>query len=156
MNIDLTFFGQLVSFAILVWFTTRYIWPPINRAIEERQKKVAEGLAAAEKARAELKDADARVAEEIRHARQQAAEIIERAQAQANGMIEAARAEATAESERIKAAAAAEVASMQQQAREELRAWVARLAVQGAEKIVQREIDANAHKAMLDQLVSGM
>jgi F-type H+-transporting ATPase subunit b len=156
MNIDLTFFGQLVSFAILVWFTTRYIWPPINRAIEERQKKVAEGLAAAEKARAELKDADARVAEEIRHARQQAAEIIERAQAQANGMIEAARAEATAESERIKAAAAAEVASMQQQARAELRAWVARLAVQGAEKIVQREIDANAHKAMLDQLVSGM
>ncbi|MGN6741565.1 F0F1 ATP synthase subunit B [Dyella sp.] len=154
MDINLTFLGQMVSFAILVWFTTKFIWPQLNAAIEERQKKVAEGLAAAERARAELKDADAKAAVEIRQARQQAAEIVERAQQQANQIVDKARAEALVEAARVKAAATEEVASMQQRAREELRGWVGRLAVQGAEKIVQREIDASAHKAMLDQLAA--
>src|ERR1700761_3479072 len=154
MNINLTFLGQMVSFAILVWFTTKFIWPQLNHAIEERQKKVADGLAAAEKARAELKDADAKVATEIKAARQQANEIIERAQQQANQIVEKARAGAPTEANRVKAAAADDIASQQQKAREELRSWVGRLAVQGAEKIVQREVDATAHKAMLDQLVS--
>lgn len=154
MDINLTFLGQMVSFAILVWFTTKFIWPQLNTAIEERQKKVAEGLAAAERARAELKDADAKAAVEIKQARQQAAEIVERAQQQANQIVDKARAEALVEAARVKAAATEEVASMQQRAREELRGWVGRLAVQGAEKIVQREIDASAHKAMLDQLAA--
>lgn len=156
MDINLTFLGQMVSFAILVWFTTKFIWPQLNHAIEERQKKVADGLAAAERARAELKDADAKAAVEIKQARQQAAEIVERAQQQANQIVDKAREEALAEAARVKAAAAEEVASMHQRAREELRSWVGRLAVQGAEKIVQREIDANAHKAMLDQLAAEM
>ncbi|MGO4702929.1 F0F1 ATP synthase subunit B [Dyella sp. 2RAB6] len=154
MNINLTFLGQMVSFAILVWFTTKFIWPQLNAAIEERQKKVAEGLAAAEKARTELKDADAKVATEIKQARQQAAEIIERAQQQANQIVDKARQDAVAETGRLKAQAGEEIASMQQRAREELRSWVGRLAVQGAEKIVQREVDASAHKALLDQLVA--
>ena len=154
MDINLTFLGQMVSFAILVWFTTKFIWPQLNAAIEERQKKVAEGLAAAERVRAELKDADAKAAVEIKQARQQAAEIVERAQQQANQIVDKARAEALVEAARVKAAATEEVASMQQRAREELRGWVGRLAVQGAEKIVQREIDASAHKAMLDQLAA--
>ena len=154
MDINLTFLGQMVSFAILVWFTTKFIWPQLNAAIEERQKKVAEGLAAAERARAELKDADAKAAVEIKQARQQAAEIVERAQQQASQIVDKARAEALVEAARVKAAATEEVASMQQRAREELRGWVGRLAVQGAEKIVQREIDASAHKAMLDQLAA--
>jgi F-type H+-transporting ATPase subunit b len=154
MKIDLTFLGQMVSFAILVWFTTKFIWPQLNHAIEERQRKVADGLAAAEKARAELKDADVKVAAEIKQARQQSAEIVERAQAQANLLIEKAHADAAAEAARVKDAAATEIASMRQQAREELREWVSRLAIQGAEKIVQREVDASAHKAMLDQLVA--
>ncbi|MFK2902603.1 F0F1 ATP synthase subunit B [Dyella ginsengisoli] len=154
MDINLTFLGQMVSFAILVWFTTKFIWPQLNAAIEERQKKVAEGLAAAERARAELKDADAKAAVEIKQARQQAAEIVERAQQQANQIVDKARAEALVEAARVKAAATEEVASMQQRAREELRGWVGRLAIQGAEKIVQREIDATAHKAMLDQLAA--
>jgi F-type H+-transporting ATPase subunit b len=154
MKIDLTFLGQMVSFAILVWFTTKFIWPQLNHAIEERQRKVADGLAAAEKARAELKDADVKVAAEIKQARQQSAEIVERAQAQANLLIEKAHADAAAEAARVKESAATEIASMRQQAREELREWVSRLAIQGAEKIVQREIDASAHKAMLDQLVA--
>jgi F-type H+-transporting ATPase subunit b len=156
MDINLTFLGQMVSFAILVWFTTKFIWPQLNHAIEERQKKVADGLAAAERARAELKDADAKAAVEIKQARQQAAEIVERAQQQANQIVDKAREEALVEAARVKAAAAEEVASMHQRAREELRSWVGRLAVQGAEKIVQREIDANAHKAMLDQLAAEM
>ena len=154
MEINMTFLGQMISFAILVWFTTKFIWPQLNGAIEERQKKVAEGLATAERARAELKDADAKVAIEIKQARQQSTEIIDRAQAQANQIIEKARAEAIDEINRLKASAQDEIASMAQRAREQLREQVGALAVKGAEKIVQREIDPAAHKALLDQLAA--
>ncbi|NID16297.1 MULTISPECIES: F0F1 ATP synthase subunit B [Luteibacter] len=154
MEINMTFLGQMISFAILVWFTTKFIWPQLNGAIEERQKKVAEGLAAAERARAELKDADAKVATEIKQARLQATEIIDKAQQQANQMLDKARAEATAEINRLKAQAQDEIASMAQRAREQLREQVGALAVKGAEKIVQREIDPAAHKALLDQLAA--
>lgn len=154
MEINMTFLGQMISFAILVWFTTKFIWPQLNGAIEERQKKVAEGLAAAERARAELKDADAKVAAEIKQARQQSTEIIDKAQAQANAIIEKARVEATDEINRLKAQAQDEIASMAQRAREQLREQVGTLAIKGAEKIVQREIDPAAHKALLDQLAA--
>ena len=156
MNINMTFLGQMLSFAILVWFTTKFIWPQINGAIEERQKKVADGLDAAERARAELKDADARVAVEIKQARQQSAEIIDKAQQQANQIIDKAKQDAIVEGTRQKATAAADIESMTHRAREELRGQVASLAVSGAEKILKREIDANAHKALLDQLVAEM
>jgi F-type H+-transporting ATPase subunit b len=154
MEINMTFLGQMISFAILVWFTTKFIWPQLNGAIEERQKKVAEGLAVAERARAELKDADAKVAVEIKQARLQATEIIDKAQQQANQLLEKARAEATGEINRLKAQAQDEIASMAQRAREQLREQVGALAVRGAEKIVQREIDPAAHKALLDQLAA--
>jgi F-type H+-transporting ATPase subunit b len=154
MEINMTFLGQMISFAILVWFTTKFIWPQLNGAIEERQKKVAEGLAAAERARAELKDADAKVATEIKQARLQATEIIDKAQQQANQLLDKARAEATNEINRLKAQAQDEIASMAQRDREQLREQVGALAVKGAEKIVQREIDPAAHKALLDQLAA--
>jgi F-type H+-transporting ATPase subunit b len=154
MEINMTFLGQMISFAILVWFTTKFIWPQLNGAIEERQKKVAEGLAAAERARAELKDADAKVATEIKQARLQATEIIDKAQQQGNQILEKARAEAIDEINRLKAQAQDEIASMAQRAREQLREQVGALAVLGAEKIVQREIDPAAHKALLDQLAT--
>jgi F-type H+-transporting ATPase subunit b len=154
MEINMTFLGQMISFAILVWFTTKFIWPQLNGAIEERQKKVAEGLAAAERARAELKDADAKVAVEIKQARLQATEIIDKAQQQANQLLEKARTEATGEINRLKAQAQDEIASMAQRAREQLREQVGALAVRGAEKIVQREIDPAAHKALLEQLAA--
>ena len=154
MEINMTFLGQMISFAILVWFTTKFIWPQLNGAIEERQKKVAEGIAAAERARAELKDADAKVAVEIKQARLQATEIIDKAQQQGNQLLEKARAEATEEINRLKAQAQDEIASMAQRAREQLREQVGALAVRGAEKIVQREIDPAAHKALLDQLAT--
>jgi F-type H+-transporting ATPase subunit b len=154
MNINMTFLGQMLSFAILVWFTTKFIWPQINGAIEERQKKVADGLAAAERARSELKDADAKVAVEIRQARLQATEIIDKAQQQANQILDKARADAVGEINRLKAVAQDDIASMAQRAREQLRERVGALAVQGATKIVQREIDPAAHKALLDQLAA--
>jgi F-type H+-transporting ATPase subunit b len=154
MNINMTFLGQMLSFAILVWFTTKFIWPQINGAIEERQKKVADGLAAAERARSELKDADAKVAVEIKQARLQATEIIDKAQQQANQILDKARADAVGEINRLKAVAQDDIASMAQRAREQLRERVGALAVQGATKIVQREIDPAAHKALLDQLAA--
>ncbi len=154
MNINVTLFGEAIAFALLIWFAVHFIWPPLINAIEERQKKIADGLAAAERARSELKDADAQAADEIRKARQQAAEIIDKAQQQGNQILEKARADAVAEINRQKATAADDIASMAERAREELRTQVGTLAVRGAEKIVQREIDASAHKAYLDQLAA--
>ena len=154
MNIGYTLLGQAISFALLIWLTMKFIWPPLMNAIKERQQKIADGLAAAEKARTELKDADERIAEEVRKARQQASEIIDRAQQQGNQIIEKAKAEAQQEIERQKQMAQDEVAHMAQQARDQLREKVGSLALAGAEKIVQREIDPAAHKAMLDQLVT--
>lgn len=154
MDFNATLIGEMISFAILIWFCVHFIWPHLNKAIEDRQIKIAEGLNAAERAHAELKDADNKVAAEIKQARLQANEIVDRAQSQANQIVDKARAEAVTEAGRLKAAAAEEIVSMQQRAREELRGWVGRLAVQGAEKIVQREVDVNAHKAMLDQLAA--
>jgi len=154
MNLNMTFFGQILSFAILVWFTMKFIWPPLNAALEERQKKIAEGLAAADRARKELADADARVAEEIKSARVEAGAIIERAHQQATAIVEKAKQDAIVEATKQKAVAAAEIESMAHKAREELRGKVASLAVAGAEKILHREIDAGAHKALIDELVA--
>ncbi len=154
MNIGYTLLGQAISFALLIWLTMKFIWPPLMNAIKERQQKIADGLAAAEKARTELKDADERIAEEVRKARQQASEIIDRAQQQGNQIIEKAKAEAQQEIERQKRLAQDEVAQMAQQARDQLREKVGSLALAGAEKIVQREIDPATHKALIDQLAA--
>lgn len=154
MNPNATLLGQAIAFAILIWFTMKFIWPPLMAAIEERQKKIADGLAAADRARQELADADARVADEVRKARVEAAAIIDKAHQQAGAIVEKAKQDAIAEGNRQKAAAAAEIDSMAHRAREQLRGQVATLAVAGAEKILKREIDGNAHKALIDQLVT--
>ena len=152
MNVNATLLGQAITFAILIWFTMKFIWPPLLGAIEERQKKIADGLAAAERARQELSDADARVADEIRKARDEANQIIERANQQYGQIVDKAKMDAVAEAARQKAAAAAEIESLSHQAREVLRQQVAALAVAGAEKILKSEIDANRHRDLLDQL----
>ena len=154
MEIGMTLLGQALSFAILIWFTMKFIWPPLTKAMDDRAQRIAEGLNAAERAKAELKDADARVAEEIKKARAQAAEIIDKAHAQANQIVDKAKADALLEAARVKATAQAEVEGMVGKAREQLRGQVATLAVQGASKILQREINPDAHKALLDQLVT--
>ena len=154
MEIGMTLLGQALSFAILIWFTMKFIWPPLTKAMDDRAQRIAEGLNAAERAKAELKDADARVAEEIKKARVQATEIVDKAHAQANQIIDKAKADALLEAARVKATAQTEVEGMVGKAREQLRGQVATLAVQGASKILQREINPDAHKALLDQLVT--
>ncbi len=154
MDINATLIGEAIAFAILIWFCVSFVWPPLLAAIEERQKKIADGLAAADRAKAELKDADARVADEIKKARAQAAEIVEKANQQANQIVDKAKADALLEAARVKATAQAEIDGMVGKARETLRNQVSTLAVQGASKILQREINPDAHKALLDQLVA--
>jgi F-type H+-transporting ATPase subunit b len=154
VSINATLIAQIIVFGILVWVTMKVIWPPIMKAMDERAARIADGLSAADRAKAELKDADARVAEEIKKARAQAAEIIEKAQQQGNQVIDKAKADALLEAARLKATAQTEIEGMVGKAREQLRGQVATLAVQGAQKIIQREINADTHKALLDQLVA--
>jgi F-type H+-transporting ATPase subunit b len=152
MNLNATLIVQSLVFVILGWVTMKFIWPPLIRAIEERQKKIADGLAAADRARKELADADARVADEIKRARADAASIADKAHAQANQIVDKARADAQVEAGRVRAAAEAEIANLSHRAREALRQQVASLAVLGAERILQREIDAQRHRDLLDAL----
>lgn len=156
MTINATLIAQMIVFLILIWITMKYIWPHLMTAMDERARRISEGLSAAEKARKDLADADARVADEIRKARTEAAAIIDKAHQQAGQIVEKAKQDAIVEATRQKATAAADIESMAHRAREELRSQVASLAVSGAEKILKREIDANAHKALLDQLVAEM
>ena len=154
MNLNMTFFGQMITFIVLIWFTMKFIWPPLNKAIEERQQKIAEGLAAAEQSQKNLAQAQQSVDAELRSARTKANEIIEQAHQRANQIIDQAKNDAVGEANRQKAAAEAEIAAASNRAREELRKQVSTLAVTGAEKLLKREIDANAHKALLDELAS--
>ncbi|RNF82208.1 F0F1 ATP synthase subunit B [Montanilutibacter psychrotolerans] len=150
----MTFLGQMISFAILVWFTMKFIWPPLNAAIEERQKKIAEGLAAADSSQKALAQAQQTADEALREARSKANEIIDQAHHRANQIIEQAKTDAVVEATRQKAMADAEIVASANRAREDLRKQVSTLAVSGAEKLLKREIDANAHKALLDELAA--
>ena len=154
MNLNYTLLGQMISFAILIWFTVKFIWPPLMRAIEERQQKIAEGLAAADNSQKALAQAQDKVNDELKAARAKANEIIDQAHQRANQIVDAARTEAIAEGTRQKALAASEIESSGNRAREELRRHVSALAVTGASKLLGREIDANAHKALLDELAA--
>lgn len=154
MNPNITLLGQMISFAILIWFTVKFIWPPLMKAIEERQQKIADGLAAADKAKADLEQAEDKVNEELKVARAKANEIIEQAHQRANQIVDQAKNDAVAEAGRQKALAEAEIAAAANRAKEDLRKQVSALAVSGAEKLLKREIDANAHKALLDELAA--
>jgi F-type H+-transporting ATPase subunit b len=152
MNINLTLFAQALAFAGLIWIIATKIWPPLLRAIEERQQKIAEGLAAADNSQKALEQAQASADVVVREARVKANEIIEQAHQRANQIVEQAHTEAVAEANRQKELAQAEIASASTRAREGLRTQVSALAVAGAEKLIRREIDANAHRALLDEL----
>ena len=154
MTINATLIAQMIVFLILIWVTMKFIWPPLTLAMDERAKRIAEGLSAAEKARKDLADADARVADEIRKARSEATGIIDKAHQQASQIIEKAKQDAIVEATRQKATAAADIESMAHRAREELRGQVASLAVSGAEKILKREIDQNRHRELLTELAA--
>ena len=152
MNLNATLIVQTIVFLILGWITMKFIWPPLMQAIEERQKKIADGIAAADRAKKELAEADSRVADEIKKARIEAASITDRAQKQYNEILDRAKVDAVSEAARVKAAAEDEIANLSFKAREVLRQQVAALAVAGAEKILRREIDANGHRDLLEAL----
>lgn len=152
MNIGLTMLSQAVAFAIFIWFTIKFIWPPLMKAIEQRQRQIAEGLAAAERGKQDLELAAKRAAEELQRARAQAGEIISQAEKRGAVVIEEAKSAAKAEAERIVTGAKAEIEQEVFRAKEVLRTQVAVLAVAGAEKILKREVDAKAHA----QLLSGL
>ena len=154
MNPNITLLGQMLSFAILIWFTVKFIWPPLMKAIEERQQKIAEGLAAADRSKKDLAQAEEKVNEVLREARSKASEIINQAEARRAQIIDLAKEEAIEEGNRQKAAALAEIESAASRAREDLRRQVSALAVAGAEKLIRREIDGNAHRALLDELAA--
>ena len=151
---NLTLVIQGLAFFAVAWLVMKFGWPPIIAAIEERQQKIAEGLAAADNAQKSLAQSQDKANEALREARAKANEIIEQAHQRANQIIDAAKHDAIAEASRQKALADAEIAAAANRAREDLRRQVSTLAVAGAEKLLRREIDPNAHKALLDELAS--
>lgn len=152
--INYTIFGQMIAFAIFVWFCMKFVWPPLIGAINERQRKIEEGLNAAEQARADLASAEVKVEQEFANAKAEAAAIIERANKTANQMIEDAKTQARVESERIITQAHSMMEQEALKTREELRVQVASLAVMGAEKILQDKVDEQKHAGMLEQLAA--
>ena len=154
MNINLTLIAQLVSFAVFVWFTMKFVWPPLVRAMDERKAKIADGLAAAERGVHEQHLAQERAKDVLHQAKQQAADIKANAEKQAAMIVEEAKGKAQEEGARQLAAAKAEIEQETHKAREELRAKVAELALAGAEKILRKEIDANVHKDIVEAVAN--
>jgi F-type H+-transporting ATPase subunit b len=152
MDINATLFGQAITFAILIWFVARFITPHLSAAIEERQKKIAEGLAAADKSMKDLAEAKTQVDGLIKDARAQAAEVLANANKRSSEMVDEAKEQARAEGERLVLAARAQIQQELGQAKEALRREVATLAVAGAKQILEREIDAKAHADLLDKV----
>jgi F-type H+-transporting ATPase subunit b len=152
MNLTLTIVAQAVAFALFIWFTVKFVWPPLLRAIETRQKLIADGLAEAERGRSSLADAQKQTDILLRDARARAQELVAAAEKSATQRIEESKAQAKTEGERLVAQAKAQIDQEVQSAKQQLREQVAVLAVAGAEKILRREVDAKAHADMLNQL----
>lgn len=149
MNMNATLIAQALSFAILIWFTVKFVWPLVTDAMDERNRRIADGLAAAERGKQELEQASQRTAEMIREARQQAQDVLAQADKRAAQMVEEAKQAAKTEGDRMLAAAKAEIGQEVSRAREALRVQVATLAVTGAEQILRREVDAKTHAELL-------
>lgn len=152
MSINATFFAQMVVFFILVMFTMKLVWPPIAKALDERAQKIADGLAAADKAKAELTSANKRVEDELAKSRNETASRLADAERRAQAIVEEAKAKATEEGNKIIAAAKVEAEQQTVKAREALREQVAALAVKGAEQILRKEVNAGVHADLLGRL----
>lgn len=156
MNINLTIIGQSLSFLFFVWFCMKYVWPVILTAMQEREQRIADGLAAADRASHDLELAQERAVQRLTEAKTEAASIIDAANKRANQIIEEAKNAARDEGERLKAAAQAEIEQELNRAKEMLRSQVAGLALEGAEKVLQGTVDKKAHTAMLDKLAESL
>jgi F-type H+-transporting ATPase subunit b len=154
MNFNATLIGQTITFIVFVWFCMKYIWPPLMAALEQRNARISEGLAAAQRGQQDLVDAQAKVGASLNDAKQQAQEIINQAQKRANEIVDEAKGSAREEAEKIKTAASADIDQQINSAREELRKEVSSIALAGAAQILHREIDAKTHAAVLDELVT--
>jgi F-type H+-transporting ATPase subunit b len=152
VSINWTLIGQMVFFVFFVLFCMKYVWPPITRAMQIRAEKIADGLAAAERASHDLERAKERAASDLKEAKAQAAQIIELAKKRGDQMVDEAKLKAQDEAERIRQAAEAEIEQQLAQAKEQLRKQVASLAVAGAERILAREVNAEIHGEILDRL----
>ena len=154
MNLNATLIGELIAFTVFVLFCMKYVWPPLNAAIEARQKTIADGLAASDRAAKELELAQGKATAQLKEAKAQAAEIVEAAKKREAQMIEEAAEKAIVERDKIIASGHTEIESERNQVKDELRKQVAILAVAGAEKILERSIDAAEHSDILDKLVA--
>ena len=152
MNLNATLFAQLIVFFILVWFTMRFVWPPIAKALDERADKIAEGLAAAERGKNDFEQAEKKFAELLAEGRHQVTEMVANAEKRAAQIVEEAKTQASTEAARITAQAKADVEQEANRAREALREQVAALAVKGAESILRSEVNAEKHAQMLSAL----
>lgn len=152
MDLNLTMLAQAIAFFIFFWFSKKYVWPPLMTAIADRQKKIADGLNAAEEGKRALVEAQAKSDSAMKEARERSQSLFTDGERRANQIIEQAKQTAKVEADRILAAAQEQIAQEKQKAKEQLRDQVAALAVAGAEKILKREVDAKAHSAMLTEL----
>ncbi len=154
MNINLTLIGQMIAFVGFVWFCMKFVWPPIIAAMKEREQKIADGLAAADRASHDLELAQEKAVERLKEAKHEAATIVDSANKRANQMVDEAKEAAVVEADRVKAAAQAEIEQETNRAREQLRGEVAALSLAGAEKVLGAAIDKQAHAELVDKLAS--
>ena len=154
MNINLTLFGQMVTFSFFVWFCMKFVWPVIIASMEERQKKIADGLDAADRALRDLELAQNKATDQMKEAKQEAAGIVDQANKRASQIVDEAKVQARTEGDRLKVAAEAEIEQEINRAKEELRTAVAGLALAGAEKVLEASIDDKANRALVDNLAA--
>lgn len=154
MNVTATLFGQMLTFTVLVWFVMRFLWEPVIRMLEDRKKRIADGLAAADRGHHEKELAEKRAKELLVNAKEQAAEIIAQAQRRADEIVEESKDDARAEGQRLVTAAHAEIEQLLNQAKEQLRHQVVGIALTAAEQILMREVDVDEHNRMLEKLVN--
>lgn len=156
MDINATLLGQMITFAIFIWFTMKFVWPPLMKALQDRRKKIADGLAAAEEGERKLELSSHQVREALDEARAQAAHIIENANSRANHIIEEAKERAREQGERMLALAKSEIEQEYNQAQNQLRQQVAEYSIMCAEKILKQEVDKKRSQQLVDELISGI
>ena len=154
MNFNATLIGQSITFLVFVWFCMKFVWPPIMHALDERMKKIADGLAAAERGKHEKELAEERAREILQKAKEQAGEIISRADKRAAEIVDEAKGDARAEGDRLKSAAQAEIEQEVNRAKEELRGQVVSIALAGAGKVLERELNETVHAELLNKLAA--
>ncbi len=152
MNFNYTLIGQLLAFILFVWFCMKYIWPPMMQALEDREKEISDGLDAASRGKRELEEANIKKEDILQDAKKEAAELVNQANQRANQIVEDAQSTAGEEAERIKVSAQSDIEQSTKRAREELRSEVATLAVAGAEKILNSEIDKKKNSELINKL----